>query len=264
MPVPDPDWLRPGAGWPTDVGAVMSTRAGGVSQGAFAGLNLRPPELPGPDLDVPEAVHTNRVRFAAALEGAQPVYLAQVHGVEVVRLRHATLSALLPVADASITTEPGLACTVLVADCLPVLFAVTDDAGRALGVGAAHAGWRGLAGGVLEATLAALCDATGSTPARTHAWLGACIGPERFEVGDDVRQACGQAPATCFRATGAPGQWWADLPALARWRLQCAGVTHLSGGLWCTASQASRFFSFRRDRVTGRHAAAVWLRGGSP
>jgi YfiH family protein len=149
---------------------------------------------------------------------------------------------------------------VLVADCLPVLLAVTDEAGQALGVGAAHAGWRGLAGGVLEATLAALCEATGSVPARAHAWLGACIGPERFEVGEDVRQAFEGAPATCFRPTGAVGKWWADLPALAQWRLQCAGVTHQSGGMWCTASQPSRFFSFRRDRITGRHAAAVWLR----
>lgn len=260
MPMPDPDWLRPGADWPANVGAVMSTRAGGVSQGAFAGLNLRLPELPGSDLDAPEAVHTNRQHFAAALEGAQPVYLSQVHGAAVVRLSRASPLAPLPQADASITTEPGLACTVLVADCLPVLLAVTDEAGQALGVGAAHAGWRGLAGGVLEATLAALCEATGSVPARAHAWLGACIGPERFEVGEDVRQAFEGAPATCFRPTGAVGKWWADLPALAQWRLQCAGVTHQSGGMWCTASQPSHFFSFRRDRITGRHAAAVWLR----
>lgn len=260
---PDPDWLLP-QGLPASVGAVMNTRAAGVSLGAFAGLNLRPPELPGLDVDVPEAVEANRRRFAQALEGAQLVFLNQVHGVDVVRLtaEHGLACAAgcqpLPVADASYTTEPGLACTVLVADCLPVLFATADGQG----VAAAHAGWRGLAAGVLEATLRALCKATGAAPAQVHAWLGACIGPQRFEVGDEVRAAfvANGGPGTCFVPTGTPGKWWANLPDLARHRLMRAGVQHLSGGQWCTASDPSRFFSFRRDRVTGRHAAAIWRR----
>lgn len=252
-----PDWLRP-QDLPASVGAVMSTRAGGVSQGPFAGLNLRPPELPGADVDEPAAVLTNRERFALALEGARPVYLSQVHGVGVHRLTAADHAPGRPLAeaDASITTERGIACTVLVADCLPVLFATQDGQG----VGAAHAGWRGLAGGVLEATLAALHDATGRPPGEVCAWLGACIGPQRFEVGADVHEAFADGPASCFRPTGQPGKWWADLAGLARWRLERAGVVQLSGDGWCTASDASRFFSFRRDRVTGRHAAAIWRR----
>ncbi len=257
------DWLRP-SGLPAHVGALMSTRAGGVSQGAFAGLNLRPPELPGSELDEPAAVLANRERFALALEGAQPHYLSQVHGCELVRLtaEHSQTPAtgqLLPEADASITTERQLACTVLVADCLPVLFWLADPSATQA-VGAAHAGWRGLAGGVLEATLAALCAASQTQPAQVHAWLGACIGPQRFEVGADVREAFADGPKTCFVPGAVPGKWWANLPELARWRLQRAGVEHISGGTWCTASDASRFFSFRRDRVTGRHAAAIWLR----
>ena len=259
-----PDWLRPDS-LPANVGAVMGTRAGGVSQGPFAGLNLRPPELPAAEpVDEPAAAWANRQHFAQALEGAHAVYLHQVHGTEVVRLgpqhRAASASAVqtLPVADASITTEQGVACTVLVADCLPVLFAVADGSG----VGAAHAGWRGLAAGVLEATLAALYEARQAAPAQVHAWLGACIGPQRFEVGEEVRQAFLQAggPGTCFVPTGVPGKWWANLPGLAHHRLRQAGVQHISGGLWCTASEPSRFFSFRRDRITGRHAAAIWRR----
>ena len=130
--------------------------------------------------------------------------------------------------------------------------------GRA--VGAAHAGWRGLAGGVLEATLAALQAASGQPGAQVQAWLGACIGPQRFEVGSDVREAFAQAPADYFRPAGAVGKWWADLPGLARWRLARAGVHQVAGGHWCTHSDASRFFSYRRDHVTGRLAAAIWRR----
>jgi hypothetical protein len=174
-------------------------------------------------------------------------------------------------ADASITTQPGLACTVMVADCLPVLFAAPG----ARGVGAAHAGWRGLAAGVLDHTVSALCDATGCAPQDLVAWLGACIGPRAFEVGADVLQAFGVDPAADRRGDASPGslprfaakapaadgtpRWWADLPSLARDRLIRAGLRRIHGGAWCTVSEPSRFFSYRRDRVTGRMAAAVWI-----
>jgi YfiH family protein len=130
------------------------------------------------------------------------------------------------------------------------------------GVAAAHAGWRGLAAGVLEATVTSLCEAAGCTPDQLEAWLGACIGPDRFEVGPDVLEAFG-APLEGgdpqrFRPH-APGKWLANLPRLARDRLQRSGVKAISGGRWCTVEDRSRFFSFRRDRVTGRMVAAVWL-----
>jgi YfiH family protein len=162
-------------------------------------------------------------------------------------------------ADAAITTEPGLACTVMVADCLPVLFA----APRARAVGAAHAGWRGLAAGVLEATVQALCEVAACGADELSAWLGPCIGPRQFEVGADVQAAFGPAAARHFTARPRPDgspRWLADLPALARDRLHAAGVLRITGGTWCTVEDPSRFFSFRRDQVTGRMAAAVWLR----
>jgi polyphenol oxidase len=148
---------------------------------------------------------------------------------------------------------------VQVADCLPVLFAA--PAGR--GVGAAHAGWRGLAAGVLEATVAALCEAAACQPGELHAWMGAAIGPSRFEVGADVLQAFGAegvSPALQHFKAHSPTKWMADLPALARDRLAQAGVVNVGGGEWCTFSEASRFFSFRRDRITGRMVAAIWIR----
>ena len=248
----DPDWLVPDWPAPAGVGAVMSTRAGGVSAGAWASLNLR--DGVGDD---PAAVAANQRRYAQSLGGV-PVWLNQVHGRRVVRLTAASLATDAPEdADASITTEPGIACAVQVADCLPVLYAAP---GRR-GVGAAHAGWRGLAGGVLEATLEALCEATGCRPDEVVAWLGACIGPRRFEVGADVLAAFGADPAAADGAFAAQpdGKWLADLPRLARGRLAAAGVRSVSGGRWCTVEDASRFFSFRRDRVTGRMAAAVWI-----
>jgi copper oxidase (laccase) domain-containing protein len=141
---------------------------------------------------------------------------------------------------------------------MPVLGAAPD--GRA--VGAAHAGWRGLAAGVLEATLRALCDAASCEPGQVSAWLGACIGPDRFEVGEDVLVAFGAgvnaSVARCF-VPHAPGTWLAHLPRLARERLAAAGVKRVDGGTWCTVMDASRFFSYRRDRITGRMAASVWI-----
>lgn len=245
-----PDWLRPDWDAP-GVGALMTTRAGGVSVGPFESMNVR-----GGLGDDPAAVMQNQAIFAAAI-GARPVWLNQVHGASVVKLT-ADLLGSVPTADASVCAEPGIACTVQVADCLPVLFA----APRARAVGGAHAGWRGLAGGVLEATLAELCALAACEPGEVQAWLGPCIGPCQFEVGADVLEAFGADPALGdqpFFKAQAPGKWLADLAGLARQRLREAGVSRVTGGTWCTVEDASRFFSFRRDRTTGRMVAAIWL-----
>jgi len=240
-----PDWCVDAR-----VGALMSTRAGGISSAAFDSLNLG--RVAG---DVPSSVDENRRRFAAVL-GARPVWLSQVHGAHVLHLAADAGPASME-ADAAITTKPGIACTVMVADCLPVLLAAPG--GR--GVGAAHAGWRGLAAGVLEATVAALCRAADCAPGELRAWLGPCIGPRQFEVGVEVLEAFGGGRHFVERRRpDGTLRWLADLPGLARGRLRNAGVTEVSGGVWCTAEDRSRFFSFRRDGVTGRMAAAVWLR----
>jgi hypothetical protein len=265
--------LRPGwLGQLPGVGALMSTRAGGVSPAPWDSLNLG--RGSGDD---DARVGTNRARFTALLEGARPVWLRQVHGVRVRRLTTADLApdAPDPPADAAWTTEPGIACTAMAADCLPVLFAADDGSA----VAAAHAGWRGLAGGVLEATVAALEEGAGIAPPRLQAWLGACIGPAAFEVGADVLQSFGavaasEAPARCDHCTaagvrfvwsprpdGAP-RWRADLAALARERLRALGVVHIQASGRCTVAEPSAFFSFRRDGVTGRMAAAIWRRPG--
>jgi polyphenol oxidase len=249
-----PDWLRPD--WSAGgVGGLMTTRRGGVSAAPYDSMNLRA-EVGDSAL----AVARNQALFAEVLGGV-PVFLNQVHGARVVQIGRSDMrrEGAAHEADAAVTTEPGVACTVMVADCLPVLFAA--PAGR--GVGAAHAGWRGLAGGVLENTIVALCDAAGCAPGELQAWMGACIGPRRFEVGADVLQAFGVAPrdgtSSPRFAAALPGKWMADLAGLARDRLQAAGVHAVSGGGWCTVEDGSRFFSFRRDGVTGRMAAAVWI-----
>lgn len=248
------DWLLPGWHAP-GIGALMTTRHGGVSHGTFQSLNLR--DGLGDD---PQAVRQNKRLLQGAI-GAQPVFLNQVHGAQVVRLFESDAAPDAPVhsADASVTTEPGVACTVQVADCLPVLFA----AANARAVGAAHAGWRGLAVGVLEATLASVCTLADCAPAEVTVWLGACIGPRQFEVGPDVLEAFGASATggdTALFVRHTPGKWLANLPQLARERLRVAGVQAVSGGEWCTVEEASRFFSFRRDRVTGRMAAAIWIK----
>ena len=245
-----PDW--PG---PPGVGALMSTRLGGVSLPPCDSLNLG--AMVGDDAaDVAE----NRSRWARAL-GARPVWLNQVHGNHVVRIGAHDVGREPAAADAAWSDQPGLACTVLVADCLPVLFASSD--GRA--VAAAHAGWRGLAGGVLEATLAALREGANVQPAAVIAWLGPCIGPRSFEVGADVLQAFGALGHASPRFVSRPRpdgspRWLADLQALARARLTQAGVQQIHASGLCTVEDASRFFSFRRDGRTGRMAASVWLR----
>lgn len=250
------DWLLPA--WQAEgAGALMTTRRGGVSAAPFDSMNIR--FGVGDD---PQAVRFNVARLQACVP-AVPIFLNQVHGARVLRLSAADLQpgAAQHEADASVTTERGIACTAQVADCLPLLFAAPGA------VGAAHAGWRGLASGVIEATVAALCDVAQCQPRQVHAWLGACIGPTQFEVGADVLTAFGEpisglacADASHFVSRGGqhPQKWWANLAQLARDRLYSSGVQHISGGTWCTASDASRFFSYRRDGVTGRMVAVVW------
>lgn len=253
-------WLRPDWPAPAHVHAVFTTRAGGVSVAPFDRFNLG--DHVGDD---PAAVAANRATLAQAL-GARPVFLKQVHGTGV-----ADLDADVPdgtEADACITTRRGVAATIMVADCLPVL--LTDTQGRA--VAAAHAGWRGLAGqgglGVLETAVAALRQRVGAD-APLLAWLGPCIGPTAFEVGPEVREAFVAADAgagACFQP-GAPGKFMAHLPGLARRRLAALGVGSVHGNdgsaPWCTVLQPSVFFSHRRDAgrlgSTGRMAACLWL-----
>lgn len=247
-----PDALRPSFA-PPGVRALMSTRLGGVSRGGHESLNLR--HGLGDD---EAAVEQNLARLRAAV-GAEPTWLKQVHGRRVLRLPLDPGAA--NEADASFTTEPGVVCAVQVADCLPVLFATRD--GRA--VGAAHAGWRGLSSGVLEATVDALCEAAGCEADAIEAWLGPCIGPRQFEVGADVLAGFGvaaDADHPRFRPDR-PGKWLADLAGLARDRLAARGLRRIEGGTWCTVEEGSRFFSFRRDTrlhgVSGRMAACIWI-----
>jgi len=251
--------------WPMDwalpkgVHAVCTTRVGGVSKPPFDHLNL------GDHVgDEPQAVATNRALLQAQLGGALPVFLKQVHGVDVAQLTATTPQAV--VADACITQQAHVACTIMVADCLPLLF--TDDAGQV--VAAAHAGWRGLAAGVIEQTVLALCSQAGVDASQVRAWLGPCIGPDAFEVGDDVHLAfTAAADAKSMQAqryfkphpTHA-GKWLADLAGLARLRLNALGVSAVAGNNssseWCTVQQSSRLFSYRRDGATGRFAVCIW------
>jgi YfiH family protein len=189
-------------------------------------------------------------RLRAALP-SDPVWLTQVHGAACVDLDAA--HGTLPPADAAVTRTPRVAITVRTADCLPVLFG--DRAGTVVGV--AHAGWRGLAAGVLESTIATL----GVPPAELAAWIGPAIGPERFEVGRDVLDAyCASDPSCAVHFTPLRGgKWLADLAGLAKQRLVRAGVTRIDGGTWCTHTDAERFHSYRREKGTGRMALVAWL-----
>lgn len=254
----DPDWLVPDWPVPPHVLALCTTRAGGVSRGPYESLNLG-----GAVGDAPADVAANRARLQQAMS-ARPVFLHQMHGSNVLVLDAHTPDA--GAADACTTTERHVACTVMAADCLPVL--LTDEAGTR--VAAAHAGWRGLAGGVLDRTLDRFMPLapTGRAQSaiKTIAWLGPCIGPRAFEVGAEVKAAF-EAQASeaedCFRPAASPGKWWADLPGLARQRLRALGVAHIHGNdssdAWCTVLNPSRFFSYRRDGVSGRMAACIWL-----
>lgn len=289
--LPHRDWLIPDWPAPPGVGALCTTRAGGVSQPPFDTLNL------GTHVgDDPASVHTNRQRLQAALgtgaANVRPVFLNQVHAHGVAHLTLSTLDGTE--ADACVASEPGVACTIMVADCLPVILA--HRSGQV--VGAAHAGWRGLAGtegrGVLESVFERfwpLAPVDKALPAiesgatsrldaaawqsrvaqETVAWLGPCIGPQAFEVGHDVRDAfCSADPAAgaCFvPIQNASGKFLCDLAGLARLRLQAIGITQVYGNNstapWCTVSNASRFFSHRRDARTlggsGRLAACIWI-----
>lgn len=245
--------IRPDWNVPSRVRAAFTLRQGGVSAGPFAALNLG--EHVGDD---PAAVAENRRRVREQLAlPAEPVWLAQTHGTHVVDLDALAAGASRPEGDAAITRRPGRVCAIQVADCMPVLFA--DRAGAS--VGAAHAGWRGLAGGVLEATVRAL----GVAPGELAVWLGPAIGRVAFEVGDEVRAAFVQSDpgaATAFERN-ARGRWQCDLAALARRRLERLGVRHIDGGEWCTSSDAERFFSYRRDGQCGRMAALLWMETGT-
>ena len=250
------------AQWPEGVNSFCSVRHGGASKGPFESLNL------GNHVqDDPADVSANRGTFAEHL-GAKPVFLNQVHGWNLIELTDQTPDGMA--ADVCITQFPRLACTIMVADCLPVLLAEPEGQW----VAAAHAGWRGLAGeaglGVMEVAVNAMRERMGSDVAQLQVWLGPCIGPQAFEVGHEVRDAfCGdQAQAShCFQPGPMKGKWWADLPALARMRLQALGVTQITGNdgssSWCTVAQQDLFFSHRRDRVSGRFAASIWRDGAA-
>lgn len=238
------NWIKPDWQLPEGVHAAVTLRSGGVSQGLYASLN------PASHVnDAADAVLTNRAMIKQMLAlPAEPVWLQQVHGVDVVKADQVTD---LPEADASFTDQSGVVCAVLTADCLPVLFC--GDQGAV--IGAAHAGWRGLQVGVIEQTIAAMnCR-------DLQAWLGPAIGPAHFEVGDEVREAFVSQNANAsvaFSATQA-GKWLADIYQLARIRLANLGVEQVYGGGLCTVSDAQRFYSYRRDgAATGRMASLIW------
>jgi polyphenol oxidase len=254
-----PDWPAP-----LHVRAAFTLRIGGVSGGPYDSLNL------GTHVgDSPAAVAENcrRVRETLRLPN-EPVWLQQVHGIQVVDIAAPGSNAAgavsqtgqapsePPIADASVSRSAGYVCAIRVADCMPVLFASKDGSV----IGAAHAGWRGLAGGVLEATI----DRLGVPPSHLIAWMGPSIGPENFEVGNDVRDAFFAADEDAASAftPNARGRWQCDLYALARRRLQAIGVSGAFGGGWCTFAERDRFFSYRRDGQCGRMAALIWMEPG--
>lgn len=256
------DWLIPDWPAPDGIGALCTTRQAGHSLAPYASLNLG--DHVGDD---PLAVAANRATLRQTMP-ARPVFLSQVHGVDVVQLSDQSLDGERY--DACFTTQGGVACTVMVADCLPMLMCSRHGAW----VAAVHAGWRGLAGqdgvGVLEALLQrvlALPALGGATDQASEilVWLGPCIGPQAFEVGPEVRAAFVDVwpeAADCFVPAG-HGKWLADLANLARQRLARMGLNQVFGNNstepWCTVSNPDKFFSHRRDRVSGRMAACVWI-----
>lgn len=233
-----PDWPVP-----VHVKSLMTTRAGGVSVGPFASFNLAAHVH-----DDPSAVAQNRFRLSEVVP-AEPVWLNQIHGTQVIQ---ADKAENVPDADASFTRMPHTVCAVLTADCLPVLFCARD--GRV--VAAAHAGWRGLAAGILEDTL----DALQVPPDEVIAWMGAAIGPDAFEVGNEVREAfIARHPGADTAFKPHQQKWLADIYTLARIRLNAWGVRDVYGGGLCTYTDAARFYSYRRDGITGRMASLIWL-----
>lgn len=247
--------IRPEWSAPASVRSAFSLRSGGVSRAPFASLNV------GIHVgDDPLAVQHNRRQLASQLSlPCEPLWLEQVHGTTVHSVRAGESVAVgalreRPVADAAVTAAAGVVLAIQVADCLPVLLAARD--GRVLG--AAHAGWRGLAAGVLERTVAAMERLTDG-PLELCAWLGPCIGPAHFEVGAEVREAFLVAgdPPEAFEQNPR-GRWQCDLPGIARRRLGALGIRSIAGGEWCTAADPVRFFSHRRDQRTGRMVALLW------
>lgn len=249
-----PEWEAPPV-----VRAFVTLRTGGCSRGVHG---VRGGGAGGWNLathcgDDPAHVAANRARLRALLPG-EPIWLDQVHGCDV----HDADAAVgddeqpAPVADAAFTTRRGRVLAVMTADCLPVLLAARD----ASVVGVAHAGWRGLAAGVVERTVERMMRAGSGGP--VVAWLGPAIGPQRFEVGGEVREAfvdADPAAAAAFVPGACPGKWFADLYALARLRLAACGVREVSGGDLCTVADEERFYSYRRDRQTGRMASVIWI-----
>lgn len=248
-----PDWPAP-----ANVKALQTTRSGGVSKAPYHSLNL------GMHVgDDPLAVSHNRQLLSPYLP-SEPVWVNQVHGVDVI---DAATSTCLQNADASFTTKPNVVCVTMTADCLPVL--LCDKQGTV--VAAVHAGWRGLCDGVIEAAVKKMQV----RPAEILVWLGPAIGPDAFEVGDDVRQqfmAKDANAASAFKpVVGVSGKWLCNMYAIARQRLQAIGITQVYGAggyfsdaenqreYFCTYTDAARFFSFRRDNVTGRMASLIWL-----
>ena len=240
------------ASWPAAarVRAVTTVRTGGVSAPPFDTFNL------GDHVsDDPAAVHTNRARLRTGLAlPAEPLWLTQVHGTRVVAAAGTPPGTE---ADGSFTDRTGVVCAVLTADCLPVF--LCDRAATRVAV--VHAGWRGLAAGVVEQGLAAMGVSLDMSGDQVFAWLGPAIGPQAFEVGDEVRQAfvSRQPEAAAAFRKNTSGRYYADIYALARLRLTAAGVTQVYGGEYCTYTESQRFFSYRRDGQTGRMAALIWL-----
>jgi YfiH family protein len=234
-----PDWPVPAG-----VHALATTRRGGVSRVPWAGFNL------GSHVgDDPQAVAENRIVLRLELP-AEPVWLTQVHGIQCVDAAQAAQGVE---ADASFTRQRGVVCAVLTADCLPVL--LCDD--QATVVGVAHAGWRGLAAGVIESTVNAMAE----PGARLMAWLGPAIGAQAFEVGGEVRDTfiAHDPQAVSAFAAAANGKWLCDICQLARQRLDAMGIRRITSADSCTLNDAERFFSFRRDGITGRMASLIWL-----
>ena len=252
------DWIVPDWPAPSNVRALMTTRNADLVDGVRRSMNLG-----RANGDHAASVERNRV-LLREIAGVEPLWLSQTHGIDVVI---ADESAQFASADAAIATQPGHAATVRVADCMPVLFARRDGAV----VGAAHAGWRGLCAGVLEATVLAMRGAGRAPqaviPNVAHddivAWMGPAIGPESFEVGDDVRDAFiardASASAAFIPFHERKGKWRADLYALARTRLKALGIESIGGGYFCTLRDEQRFFSYRRDASVERMAALIWI-----
>jgi hypothetical protein len=257
-PALHPDWIVPDWPVPAGVRAFMTTRAGGTSAGpwgvppgATGGLNLG--RTAG---DAAEAVEANRARLRQHLPG-EPAWLHQVHGAAVVDADAPGTGDGPPQADASVSLQARVVCAVQTADCLPLLLA--DERGRA--VGAVHAGWRGLAAGVIQNAARRMRARLQDPHARLLAWFGPAIGPGAFEVGPDVLAAMSASlPDAAREFTARPGgKYGADLYGLARQALAQAGVSDVWGGGLCTHRDPARFYSYRRDRVTGRHAALIWI-----